>query len=357
MRYRIVLFYVLVIFINDKIISQNSDETVISIKGNLTDKRLLDTIVFKNGTIDKKYFETSVMKSEVKKGKFEIITGINYPQMYSLSFLSEKGKILSRGSDFFIESSTMSIKIDSIAGCSKLDGITALEYKDQFLPFISDKANTCKLRSFEILRFNDSYFDAKLLEYTLKYPDSFVALWVLIQIVSTDGHSILYEDILNSFTKKRKAHKLWKLLKNDLGAIRIKENSKFPALHLKDEQLTEIKLKLPKSKYTLVDYWFNNCRPCLDNFPKIMDLYNEYNSKGFEVIGISVDRTNSISGWQKRIEEYRLPWLQYLDENGIEAKKDKIYTFPTTFLLDQSGKVLAKNIGFKELEEILRENL
>jgi hypothetical protein len=53
------------------------------------------------------------------------------------------------------------------------------------------------------------------------------------------------------------------------------------------------------------------------------------------------------------IRNNQLPWIQYLDLKGVEAKKLSIKTSPTNFLLDQNGIIVTKKIGLVELENYL----
>lgn len=354
------LFFLFGIFCSSILMSQNQLKSANNtfIKGELLFNKLSDTLIFSTGsTIDSKFYNEPRIEASVINSKFSMVMQAPYPQLYTLSFQSEKDSIASWGGDYFIDSSTTSIAIDYVAGCSKLSGNTNLEYKTKFLPFMIEGEYTCRLSFIEFLRMENIKFDSKLLEYTKKNPDSYVALWTLIHIVSNDGYSVLFETILNSFSNKMKESRLWNLLKEDLDSVRIRIGKVFPALNLKNEQLSDVELELPKSKYTLIDYWFSSCRPCLKGFPVMKQIYKEYKSKGFEIIGISTDRTKRISKWKDTIEEYDINWIHYLDENGIESKSDKIFSFPTTYLLDKNGNVIKKNISIDELEAFLKTNL
>jgi len=128
-------------------------------------------------------------------------------------------------------------------------------------------------------------------------------------------------------------------------------------MKLQTQELNTQDLQLPKAKYILVDFWFNNCRPCLEAFPKMKELYERFHRKGFEIVGISIDRTENIEKWQNRIIERNLVWSQYLDENGKIATNNKITGFPTTFLLDEQKNVIKKNIPLDMLEKLLESQL
>lgn len=234
------------------------------------------------------------------------------------------------------------------------------EYQNKFIPFLyaKNKLYDCKSNGIEeIIQNKASEFDSKLMDYVLMNPNSYVALWSLIERFSLFGHSDLREKTLAHFSKKIKNEPLWPIINNDLKNAGIKENKKFPIFTIKTQELKEQKLSLPKAKYTLVDFWFSRCRPCLEAFPTLKKLYATYQSKGFEIVSITTDRTKEIPLWQKRIKEYELSWAQYLDENAIESTKLMVHTFPATFLLNQKGELIKRDISTKELENFLKANL
>ena len=110
-------------------------------------------------------------------------------------------------------------------------------------------------------------------------------------------------------------------------------------------------------KYTLIDFLFSYCAPCLEEIPKYKEVYSKYKNKGFEIIAISSDWTQDISNWQKTIDKNDLVWQNFHDKNKKETKKYNINSFPTTFLLDFKGKIIKKNPSLKDLEAFLEDNL
>lgn len=316
-----------------------------------------DSIKFSNGFIKKGYYEFPEISAFVKNNIFNLPKyPYSYPHLYFLSVSSEKNDIAFRKGDFFIDVDTYSIIINLDKDTENIHGKTYLEYKTKFLPFFIKDVNKISTSSIDEFIFTDIDFDHKLLRYVQQNPNSYVALWALIRGAYVKGHTSIYKEILNAFNSKIKNESLWLKFGKDFNNIRIKDNAEFPNLLLKNNQLENEKIIVTSSKYVLIDYWFSRCRPCLESFPKLKEIYEKYNHLGFEIIGISVDKQKDIVNWNKRINEYSLPWKQYIDVDGYEATKDNINSFPYNFILED-GKVIKRKISLSDLDKFLQNNL
>lgn len=343
---------ILVFFTINLVISQN----VIEIKGTINEKnRDKDSIYLISGNLNKLYFEKYIYSSEIKDNSFLLKGTFSYPQMFRVSLRSEKDRVAFRSGFYFIDETTKEISLDSVKKNCEVIGVSGFEYKNKFLPYFIEKNQQ---KSLEAYCYNGGEeFDAKLLSYVIKNPNSFVALWVLIERFNLNGYLDIYKNTLNYFSSRLKTEKLWKILNNEIKQISIRKNENFPKLYLKNVNLKGESLILPKNKFIFIDFWFSNCKPCLEQLPMLKKLYNQYKNQGFEIISISTDKTKFIDNWKKRIIENKIPWENYLDENATIATKEKIFAFPTNLLIDQNGKVLKKDIELEDLENFLSKNL
>lgn len=111
-----------------------------------------------------------------------------------------------------------------------------------------------------------------------------------------------------------------------------------------------------KGKYVLIDFWASWCAPCRQENPNVVALYNQYKNKGFEIVGVSLDRDKE--AWIKGIANDKITWpqmsdLKYWDSEG--AKLYNIRSIPSTILLDKEGIIIAKDLRGKALEEKVAE--
>lgn len=112
-----------------------------------------------------------------------------------------------------------------------------------------------------------------------------------------------------------------------------------------------------KGRYVLLDFWASWCVPCRQENPGLKALYARYKERGLEIIGISVDEDGN--RWRKAIREDALPWIHVSDlkrESSL-ANLYGVQPIPDNFLIDPSGKILAKGLHGRELEEALAQHL
>jgi thiol-disulfide isomerase/thioredoxin len=106
----------------------------------------------------------------------------------------------------------------------------------------------------------------------------------------------------------------------------------------------------------LIDFWAAWCKPCRQENPNVVRLYSQYNSKGFEVFGVSLDRTRE--DWVKAIADDKLTWTHVSDLmyfNSAAAELYQIQAIPATYLIDPDGKIIGKDLRGPSLEAKLAE--
>jgi len=195
--------------------------------------------------------------------------------------------------------------------------------------------------------------------YTKQHPDSYVALWKLVNEFSK-GYKPIFDSIYENFSSTIKETYTGLVLAERLKLIRaLSIGRQFPNFFLIDPSKNKVTVpKFKKStKYMLVDFWFSYCQPCISQFETFKNIYANYKAKGFDIAGISVDTQNNGMEWKKAISKYKLPWPQYWDVDQKQSLKFSINEFPSNFLLDRNGKIIAKNIEPPELGKFLSENL
>ena len=111
-------------------------------------------------------------------------------------------------------------------------------------------------------------------------------------------------------------------------------------------------------KYTLVDFWASWCGPCRTESPKLVQTYNAFKDKGLTILSVSLDKNDA--NWRKAIENDKLDWnhVSYLKRwDDPIAEMYGVTSIPQLFLLDENGKVVAKDNYISDILPQIKENL
>lgn len=100
-----------------------------------------------------------------------------------------------------------------------------------------------------------------------------------------------------------------------------------------------------KGKYVLIDFWASWCGPCRKQHPELIQVYDQFKGKNFEIISVSLDA--AFDPWMKAIQKDKLVWPQVSDLKGqqnVIALKYGVQAIPANFLVDPDGKIIRKNL-------------
>lgn len=113
-----------------------------------------------------------------------------------------------------------------------------------------------------------------------------------------------------------------------------------------------------KNKYVLLDFWSTSCGPCMQEIRDYyIDIYNKYGGEKFEIIGIADNLPQELDNF---IERYHIHWTIIPDgEQKAIQKKYHIFQYPTLYLINPEGKIIAKGNELRngKFASILDENV
>ena len=118
---------------------------------------------------------------------------------------------------------------------------------------------------------------------------------------------------------------------------------------------SEFDLASLKGKVVLIDFWATWCGPCIAEMPNVLEHYKTLHDKGFEVIGVSLDRDRD--ALEAFIKDREVPWTILHDKENPGANDATDYygiaAIPTMILVGRDGKVLSTSARGAELTELL----
>ncbi|WP_289662146.1 TlpA disulfide reductase family protein [Flavobacterium panacagri] len=277
---------------------------------------------------------TTIDSVKVKDGSFSFKTKVKTPELYGLSVNTESSPLY-----VFLEKGPITVKLNpkKYYSSSVVEGSVS---QDLFETYKKSK-------------------DVEISKFITENPKSIVSAYVLYRNWSyrlspeqIRENIVLLDKSLQSTTYVKELKDLALVL--DGLAV----GKKAPDFTANDPNGKPIRFYENLKGYTLVDFWASWCGPCRRENPNIVKAYKEFHDKGFNIVGISLDKKKE--NWIKGIQDDNLTWLHVSDLlfwNSAVAKLYGIRAIPGNYLVDSNGVIVAKNLQGEELQSTLKSLL
>jgi len=336
-----------------------------------------------NGTVDSVFNGLVLLQKRVDNplvtidsvrldnGKFTFKGAVDYPEVYYLTIPGTKSSV-----PFFIEPSEITVNImTKDINKSKITGSKNQAEYDSYLDML-DQFNAKIRESYQMYNTAQEvgdiakakYYDSLLTvqdeqrtefskQYVLKNTASFISPYIMYR----NSYSYEMEDLektLNGFDTSL-SHSIYTgYLQEYLGILkRVAVGQMFVPFTMVDSTGAEVSVTDYTGKnYLLLDFWASWCSPCRAENPNLVNMYNTYHEKGFDIFGVSFD--SSRERWLEAIKDDGLTWTHVSDLAGWQNAAGKLYgirSIPSNVLLDTNGVIIGKNLRGEDLQAKLAE--
>jgi thiol-disulfide isomerase/thioredoxin len=341
---------------------KNSYELTGAFKGELPEQ------VFLNKVVNNKF--EAIDSAIVKEGQFKFAGKVTSPEMFYLTFGEQQNV------PFFVENTAIEIAghIDSLQN-TVISGSASNDLHKKFQDSQQDwdKKIRAKYGEFtEVKASGDETLAEKLYAevdsiYTASQEDikafvksntnSPVSAYIIRRNLIHSLDLAGLEELTNALNPELKDNIYVGQLMERINTLRNLEPGKeAPLFTQNDTAGNPVSLESFRGKYVLIDFWASWCGPCRRANPHVVELYKKYNSKGFEILGVSMDSDKN--KWLQAIANDKLTWQHVSTLEGWNnpvAKPYGVNSIPHTILIDPYGKIVKRGLGHEELAEKLAE--
>lgn len=214
----------------------------------------------------------------------------------------------------------------------------------------------------EYKTFQDQFKDVSL-KHVEDHPKSYISLFFIKQFLNDPSFDMaratkMYENLDPSLKNTKEGKSIKKSLdglkttekKSNVSSSSVEIGTMAPDFSAPNTDGKETSLKSALGKLTLIDFWASWCGPCRKENPNVVALYKDFHAKGLNIIGVSLDE--KADKWKEAIAKDQLTWTQISNLKGWEdpiAKRYFVDGIPATFLLDEKGIIIARDLRGAEL--------
>lgn len=119
-----------------------------------------------------------------------------------------------------------------------------------------------------------------------------------------------------------------------------------------------IQLSDHEGEVVILEFWATWCGPCIPDVPHLKKLYDKYEDENVQLIGISLD--HELNKLEEFIENREMDWPQIWQEEGWDGPVADLYNvtgIPDSYVIDQEGTIVAKDVDAKKLDETVGDLL
>ncbi len=322
-------------------------------------------------------YDSLIDSTYIEQGKFKFLGEVSRPKR---AWMYLKKSSLSTG--FWLENTEISVKAkkdefgllkstiiggkeQKVANLHYSKNIEVFNERDSLEDFFIANSNKINKEEKELIskRMNEltQKIESNSKLFINKNPNTYESIFILNskktrwdKSLTTELFSLMNENTQNTYFGKLLSRHLKLNINPQIGDGYVDFNQQ-------DSTGKNVKFSDVKNKYTLIEFWASWCSPCRKSYPELKEIYSDYNTKGFEIVGVSID--NNRENWLKAIKQDGLPWINLTDLMSYDNEPYIIYNVygvPDNVLIDNEGIIIGRDLKPEELKNklsyIFKEN-
>jgi len=303
----------------------------------------IDSIFISNMTQDRDFFMLPFQDT------IQVTLKDSINDLYNVWIFSE-GKQYSRAANqFWLSGEKITIKgtfdngfvLDTLIGSELY--YKSLDFQKQYSQLFREKKSSDEIDDF-LLNFTKKNLNTILSfsssdNYLFKNGNDLSKVRRLQEIIKDQDPALRNHMVFNAH---QKIEKLLSLKTINIGKYDFTDVSGKPT-----------KIALESNKKYLLDLWFVNCPPCIKDHKSFLENPSLLADHGIEMIGISRDHEQKT--WAQFVKDKSYPWKNYRQSNleGSMTEDLLIKIFPTYYLVEGDGTLLASFNGYQDVKKYL----
>jgi peroxiredoxin len=197
--------------------------------------------------------------------------------------------------------------------------------------------------------------------YILSNPNSYLSLLALYSVGGPTPDPVELDSLYKTLSPELKNTEAAKVFSSALEELKhTAVGVMAPDFTQSDVNGAPVTLSSFRGKYVLLDFWASWCGPCREENPNVVQAYDKYKDKNFTILSVSLDKPEGKNSWLAAIKSDGLAWTQVSDLkfwNNAAAQLYYVTSIPSNFLIDPTGKIIARDLRGQDLENKLAEVL